>query len=72
MSDRPPWLPPTKPEEGSPCNGCGLCCAVGTCAAARIAYPHASAPCPALVWSDAAARFTCTLRVMAVRACATP
>lgn len=41
--------PPTKPRFLEPCNGCGLCCRVELCHAADMAFPGASAPCPALV-----------------------
>lgn len=40
-------LPP-KPKRGSPCNFCGICCAVELCVAGELAFPGASAPCPAL------------------------
>lgn len=40
-------LPP-KPKRGTACNGCGLCCAVELCVAGEMAFPGASAPCPAL------------------------
>lgn len=39
---------PQKPKLGMPCNGCGLCCAVELCGIAEMAFPGASAPCPAL------------------------
>lgn len=41
-------LLPPKPRWGTPCNGCGLCCAIELCEAGEIAFPGASAPCPGL------------------------
>jgi hypothetical protein len=37
-----------KPREGQPCNGCGLCCQMELCGIGVMAFPGASAPCPAL------------------------
>lgn len=37
-----------KPRSGTPCNGCGLCCALELCHVGELAFPGASAPCPAL------------------------
>lgn len=52
---------PTKPAFGAPCNGCGLCCALELCPIAEIAFPGASAPCPALRLADDGSRFYCEL-----------
>lgn len=52
---------PTKPAEGQPCNGCGVCCALETCPAARLRFMQATGPCPALEWSDEAGRYHCGL-----------
>lgn len=41
-------LLPSKPRFGTPCNGCGICCAIEICEAGAIAFPGASAPCPGL------------------------
>lgn len=41
-------LLPPKPRFGSPCNGCGICCARELCVLGELAFPGASAPCPAL------------------------
>ena len=54
---------PEKPEEGAPCNGCGVCCAVETCPAARLRFLKKDGPCPALRWSDTAACYRCGLLV---------
>ena len=53
---------PDKPRYLSPCNGCGLCCAVEICPVGKIAFPHASAPCPGLYWDGA--RTWCKLAVV--------
>ena len=39
---------PLKARWGTACNGCGLCCAKELCVAGEMAFPGASAPCPAL------------------------
>lgn len=43
---------PQKPKFRETCNGCGLCCAAQLCDLAEMAFPGASAPCPALEWED--------------------
>jgi hypothetical protein len=52
---------PAKPDEGQPCNGCGVCCALETCPAARLRFLQAKGPCPALTWSDSQTRYRCGL-----------
>lgn len=52
---------PDKPALGQPCNGCGVCCALETCPAARLRFLEAAGPCPALEWSAAAGRYHCGL-----------
>lgn len=52
---------PLKPREGQPCNGCGVCCALETCPAARLRFLQKTGPCPALTWSEEAARYHCGL-----------
>ncbi|SFV14608.1 hypothetical protein SAMN02799631_05924 [Methylobacterium sp. 174MFSha1.1] len=50
---------PPKPEFGSPCNGCGFCCAAEPCGVARQFVPGAvkGAPCPAMEFEHG--RFWC-------------
>lgn len=50
---------PIKPAHGSPCNGCGLCCAMEPCGVAREFIPNhpEEGPCLALEWE--AGRFSC-------------
>ena len=52
---------PAKPAEGMECNGCGVCCALETCPAARLRFLRKVGPCPALEWSVAATRYHCGL-----------
>lgn len=52
---------PTKPATGSPCNGCGVCCAAETCPAGRVLFLKVKGPCPALLWGDE--RYHCGLLV---------
>jgi hypothetical protein len=54
---------PKKPPEGQPCNGCGVCCALETCPAARLRFLKIKGPCPALQWSDAEQRYHCDFLV---------
>lgn len=42
----------TKPVYGSPCNGCGLCCALELCTIAQFEDPTAKAPCKHLVYQE--------------------
>lgn len=50
---------PEKPAFGSPCNGCGFCCAAEPCGVARQFVPGAidGAPCPAMEFGHG--RFRC-------------
>jgi hypothetical protein len=52
---------PVKPEVGQACNGCGVCCALETCPAARLRFLQRKGPCPALEWSDKEIRYICGL-----------
>ncbi len=52
---------PAKPAVGAPCNGCGVCCAIETCPAARLLFLQRRGPCRALEWNDAARRYHCGL-----------
>jgi len=54
---------PAKPAPGAPCNGCGVCCALETCPAARLRFLRAAGPCPALEWSAGERRYHCGLLV---------
>lgn len=52
---------PAKPAPGVACNGCGVCCALETCPAARLIFRQCGGPCPALIWSAADGRYRCGL-----------
>ncbi|WP_147019947.1 hypothetical protein [Methylorubrum extorquens] len=53
---------PVKPAFGSPCNGCGYCCAQEPCAVAReFVGAGEDGPCPALEREDG--RFVCGMIV---------
>jgi hypothetical protein len=54
---------PAKPAEGQPCNGCGVCCALETCPAARLRFLQTKGACPALAWSDSERRYLCGLLI---------
>ncbi|UCV29203.1 hypothetical protein [Ferribacterium limneticum] len=54
---------PAKPPEGQPCNGCGVCCALETCPAARLRFLQSKGPCPALEWSGEQSRYLCGLLI---------
>lgn len=54
---------PAKPDEGQPCNGCGVCCALETCPVARLHFLQKIGPCPALEWSSGQSRYQCGLLV---------
>lgn len=55
---QPPFPTPAKPEVGSPCNGCGLCCHVQVCMIGQYVYdlPPTAAPCPAIRYIDGQVR----------------
>lgn len=41
-----------KPKEGSPCNGCGVCCMTVPCSVAETVLDVHEGACPALEFSD--------------------
>jgi hypothetical protein len=52
---------PIKPEDGQPCNGCGVCCAAEPCPLSLALLRHRDGSCPALLWSGDQSRYVCGL-----------
>lgn len=50
---------PTKPAEGSACNGCGVCCLIEPCPVGMLVSRKRRGACVALVWSEAESRYRC-------------
>jgi hypothetical protein len=52
---------PPKPTFGSPCNGCGACCAAEPCPLSYGLLGHRHGSCPALTWQEDTQRYVCGL-----------
>jgi hypothetical protein len=52
---------PTKPVFGTPCNGCGVCCAASPCPVAIVFLFQLRGKCRALLWQDE--RYVCGMVV---------
>lgn len=52
---------PSKPPEGRPCNGCGVCCLAEPCPVGMVVSLRRHGACKALVWSDPEKRYRCGL-----------
>jgi hypothetical protein len=64
MATIPLTTAPDKPEFGSPCNGCGVCCSAEVCGVGKAIYGEAQpAPGPAMRFT--AGRFWCGAVAMA-------
>ena len=50
---------PAKPELGSPCNGCGLCCLAEPCPLGQVISRKRSGACDALRWDEASSVYRC-------------
>ena len=50
---------PQKPAEGTPCNGCGVCCMLEPCPIGVLVSRRIRGECKALAWSDQAGRYHC-------------
>jgi hypothetical protein len=50
---------PPKPACGTPCNGCGACCAAEPCPVSRFLLGHRRGACPALQWVAKDSRYVC-------------
>lgn len=58
------WLhadAPAKPEQGAPCNGCGLCCLAQPCPLGMVVSRRRTGACAALRWSDEDHRYRCAM-----------
>ncbi|MFW9616569.1 hypothetical protein [Aquabacterium sp.] len=58
---------PTKPPEGAPCNGCGVCCLVEPCPVGMLLSRRRRGACDKLQWSDQQGRYVCGLMVASAR-----
>ena len=54
---------PPKPGFGTPCNGCGVCCAALPCPVSRLLLGHRAGACPALQWREVERRYVCGMVV---------
>ncbi len=52
---------PPKPEPGTPCNGCGVCCAWMPCPLGVIVSGRRHGECTALRWDAQLARYQCAM-----------
>lgn len=50
---------PSKPAEGEPCNGCGVCCATAPCPVGMLASLRLRGACRLLRWDDRQTRYVC-------------
>ncbi|HNW00885.1 MAG TPA: hypothetical protein PKH04_02340 [Burkholderiaceae bacterium] len=50
---------PSKPAEGAPCNGCGVCCLAEPCPLGVVLSGHRHGACKALRWQDAGGIYRC-------------
>jgi hypothetical protein len=48
-----------KPEQGEPCNGCGVCCAAEPCPVGMLVSRSRTGACAALTWVEAESRYRC-------------
>jgi len=52
-------LAPAKPQIGTPCNGCGVCCLVAPCPLGMVLSLKRQGACDALRWSTVGAQYRC-------------
>ncbi|MGY4829388.1 hypothetical protein ACVNIS_12490 [Sphaerotilaceae bacterium SBD11-9] len=50
---------PSKPAQGEPCNGCGVCCMAEPCPVGLLVSRRREGACAALVWSAPERRYRC-------------
>ncbi len=58
---------PPKPAEGTPCNGCGLCCLAEPCPIGMVISRKRVGACVALQWAPEARQYRCGVLVAAQR-----
>ena len=56
-------IAPTKPAEGAPCNGCGVCCAAEPCPLGMWVSRRRRGTCAALSWDASDDRYRCGVLV---------
>ena len=49
----------SKPPQGEPCNGCGVCCAAEPCPVGMVISRKRHGTCKALMWNAAERRYRC-------------
>jgi len=54
---------PLKPQEGQPCNGCGICCLAEPCPVGMLVSGRRHGACRAVQWSDEGQRYVCGMLV---------
>ncbi len=52
---------PDKPAFGTPCNGCGVCCATAPCPLGAVVSRRTRGPCEALKWVEESNMYRCGL-----------
>ncbi|MEW6480417.1 MAG: hypothetical protein AB1455_13305 [Pseudomonadota bacterium] len=50
---------PTQPEEGAPCNGCGVCCLAEPCPLGQVISGRRTGACDALRWDERQSLYRC-------------
>lgn len=50
---------PPKPDLGTPCNGCGVCCLTEPCPLGMLLSRRRTGACAALRWEAVQARYVC-------------
>lgn len=50
---------PVKPEFGTPCNGCGVCCLSAPCPVGMLVSRRRRGACSALLWDEGGSLYRC-------------